>query len=234
MSIAEKLTQIAENEPKIYEAGKAEGIEQGKAEGIEEGYQEGYNDGNILYYALALNTTFGWAKFPENYNMVLRIKKLTSMGAAFRNAINLKSIKIITEDKETSLSLNQVLRENSSTETLDLTECSRRISNIEYAFYQATALKYIYGAFDLSGVTTTANYDFFANTLEEVEFVPNTIFKSIRFTSTKLTQASVNSIVNGLADLTGQTSQKIQLPSNILLMLSVEQLESITAKNWTT
>lgn len=32
MNISEKLLQIAENEPKVYEAGKAEGIEQGKSE----------------------------------------------------------------------------------------------------------------------------------------------------------------------------------------------------------
>jgi hypothetical protein len=67
MSIAEKLTQIAENEKKVYDAGYAEGLknggggtgdddgsyqegydqglEDGKAEGIEIGKAEGYEDG---------------------------------------------------------------------------------------------------------------------------------------------------------------------------------------------
>ena len=43
MTIAEKLTQIAENEPKVFEAG----YEKGKAEG---GYTEGFNAGKQLEY----------------------------------------------------------------------------------------------------------------------------------------------------------------------------------------
>lgn len=53
MSISEKLTQIAENEPKVYDAGyvkgytegETKGFESGKSEGIEEGYVEGKADG---------------------------------------------------------------------------------------------------------------------------------------------------------------------------------------------
>ena len=57
MSILNKLAEIAENEQKVYEAGKTEGYNngyivgnyegynQGKSEGYTEGYEEGYNLG---------------------------------------------------------------------------------------------------------------------------------------------------------------------------------------------
>jgi hypothetical protein len=55
MIIAEKLIQIAENTPKVYEAGKTkgkeDGYEQGRSEGLAEGYNNGYPDGKADGYA---------------------------------------------------------------------------------------------------------------------------------------------------------------------------------------
>lgn len=51
MNIAEKLTKIAENTPKVYEDGKSEGIEQGYEQGHSEGLTEGYNNGKADGYA---------------------------------------------------------------------------------------------------------------------------------------------------------------------------------------
>ena len=45
MSIADKLTQVAENTPKVYEAGYQVGYKTGKVESYDEGFIDGQNDG---------------------------------------------------------------------------------------------------------------------------------------------------------------------------------------------
>ena len=47
MSIAEKLTTIAENEQKVFEAGYNEGKQEGYGEGQLDGYNDGYDTGVI-------------------------------------------------------------------------------------------------------------------------------------------------------------------------------------------
>lgn len=70
--------------------------------------------------------------------------------------------------------------------------------------------------------------------LEEVRFVENSIPKGINFSSSsKLSDASRQSIINGLADLTGGTTQTLTVHANIGNKLTDEQKAIITAKNWT-
>lgn len=49
----------------------------------------------------------------------------------------------------------------------------------------------------------------------------------------KLTDESVQSIIDHLADLTGQTALKVTFHSDVLLRLTTEQTDAILAKNWT-
>jgi hypothetical protein len=51
--------------------------------------------------------------------------------------------------------------------------------------------------------------------------------------SPKLTTASVDSIINALVDLTGQTSQTLTLHSTVLAKITDEQHNTILSKNWT-
>ena len=50
MTIAEKLTTIAENEPKVYDAGRTLGIEEGRTLGIEQGRALGIEEGKKTEY----------------------------------------------------------------------------------------------------------------------------------------------------------------------------------------
>ena len=69
--------------------------------------------------------------------------------------------------------------------------------------------------------------------LENIVFVANSIKKSISFSdSNKLTVESIHSIINGLADLTGQTAQTITFHSDVKTKLTEEQIASATSKNW--
>lgn len=69
--------------------------------------------------------------------------------------------------------------------------------------------------------------------IEQIRFVEKSILRGISFSATdKLSDESIQSIINGLADLTGQTAQTLDLHANIILKLTDEQLTQISNKNW--
>lgn len=214
-----------------YDDGYALGDIEGYDRGLAEGYEDGFSEGNTLYYAKNVGSVWENAVFPENHSMILKFQDVpTSLYRAFCFAKNLKSVKIITDDRETPIQFNQTFRECPNIEIVDLTECSRKISFCSYMFYAASNLKRILGALDMS-LCTTDTYAFFAGNLQEVEFVPNSIKISFRFSSAYLTDASIESIINGLADLTGSATQTLTL-NGVWSKLTAEQRERISAKNW--
>lgn len=225
MSIAEKLAQIAENEQKVYNAG----YEKGKVEGGSQGFDP-------WYYVRSSQTTFMGVTFPENTSLVFRFQAVPnlseySMYQTFKDCSGLKSIKIISDDLDTSWTANQTFYGSKDLEVIDLTECSRNIKGSFQHTFNTVKLKSILGALDISQITYV-NSPFSGPALEDVEFVPNSIKMSISFRSGNLTMASVESIINGLADLTGDTSQTLGLDlwgKN----LTDDQKARITAKNWT-
>lgn len=86
---------------------------------------------------------------------------------------------------------------------------------------------------DLSGRNVTG--DLFQNStnIETLLFVPNTIKISISFGGMKyLTAESIQSIIDGLADLTGGTAQTITWHKEVYAKLTDEQKVQISNKNW--
>lgn len=78
MSVAEKLTTIAENQQRVYDAGKRVGFNEGQTDGYAvghaEGYNQGYTDGED--YGMANGVTLGkqnayndfWDNYQQNGN----------------------------------------------------------------------------------------------------------------------------------------------------------------------
>lgn len=70
--------------------------------------------------------------------------------------------------------------------------------------------------------------------LKEVRVVANTIKVSFSMQhSDKLSTDTIQSIIDGLADLTGGTAQTLTLHATVGAKLTDEQKATITAKNWT-
>ena len=78
MTIAEKLQTIYDNVPKVYEAGKAEGIEQGKKSQYDEFWDTYQDYGNRRNYAAAFGGQ-GWndATFKPKYDIVVENPDMT-------------------------------------------------------------------------------------------------------------------------------------------------------------
>ena len=230
MSIAQKLTIIAENMPKVYEAGKSAGNG-----GYEQGYEDGYAKGEMpIYYAQSIRDTWRGVEFPENTNIVLRFKKAPNLiRSAFMYAKNIKSVKLISEENSDICNLYELVRET-DIEILDLTEFDRTITGATSMCYMASKLKSVLGALDFSGADNLENTFKHIATLEDIEFVPNTIKLNISFNSSRLlTDKSIQSIIDGLADFTGQTTQTLTFHETVGAKLTDTQKATITAKNWT-
>ena len=185
MSIAEKILSSKADLDAVYEAGKKKGAEE-----------------SPLYYAGVLETLFSGVTFPENTNIVLKVRKAPSRCASmFYNAINIKSIKLISEDNSNIVAINQAFRNIPSLETIDLTKFNRKFSDVRYFALGSSKLKSVYGALDLSNCS---KYDLWlsgATALEDIEIAPQTIKYSIDFSPcTKLSHDSLMSIFDGLYD----------------------------------
>ena len=70
--------------------------------------------------------------------------------------------------------------------------------------------------------------------LVDIRFVKGSIHATIAFYQSQMLSAeSVQSIIDGLADLTGQASQTLSLHALVKENLTDEQIAQITSKNWT-
>lgn len=107
--------------------------------------------------------------------------------------------------------------------------------NIGYLLYNSQNVREVIGEFDMSNTQNdVSNYAFLgASALEEIRIKKETLFYSISFTScSRLSDASRQSIIDGLGDLTGQTARTITFHKDIEAKLTEEQKAQVTSKNW--
>lgn len=101
---------------------------------------------------------------------------------------------------------------------------------------------WFYGSYNLhtirlikvhSGITTYYNAFSVCNLLKEVRF-EGEIAANINFSScSQLSMESVDSIIDALVDLTGQTARTLTLHATVKGNLTTDQIAQITNKNWT-
>ena len=118
-------------------------------------------------------------------------------------------------------------------EHLTLNADFSKCTNCIQMFNSAVALRVIDGTpLNLSSSTNNTNMLHGSGMVEEIRFVPNTIKVSIGLQgSTKLSNATIQSIVDGLAEVA--TAQTLTLHADVGAKLTDEQKANITAKNWT-
>ena len=90
------------------------------------------------------------------------------------------------------------------------------------------------GEMNISNATNVDNMFNYCTELSKISFAPSCIKISISFAeSSKLTDASIQSIIDGLADLTGKTAQTLTLHATVGGKLTQAQKDAASAKNWT-
>ena len=213
MSVADKLTQIAQNMQAVYEAGKAAG--------------GGASVPNPFEYAKNLAAMYAEAVFPDGYE-----PNFTSSMAMFADSV--KGLRKITMNVPTNMEHTAYYfgRNNSCIEEVVFPD-GIVFKSANYMFNSATALRSIYGAMDVSKLTNDNMWGG-CTALEDITFIPGTIGASLTFKhSSLLTDASIQSIIDGLADVTAGDTQQLTLHATVGAKLTEAQKAVITAKNWT-
>lgn len=233
MAIAEKLTTIAENQQKVYDAGYEKGKAEGGGGSYEEGYEQGKIDGNTLLYAKSLANAFRDAEFPSGYEITITAPQFG--GRAQQCFSGTKGLRKITMN--TPLDVSYIMY-NFIYYATDIEELvfpdGIHIVDWNYFATNVNTLKSVIGRLDPSGMASNSICFVGCTALEDISFMPGTIEGAISFNkSSKLSAESVQSIIDGLADLTGKTTQTLTLHATVGGNLTDAQKASITAKNWT-
>lgn len=250
MSIADKLLTIAENEQSISNGINTEadliaeiqsmvdnlptaGDDDGS---YDEGYEQGKIDGNVLLYAVSF-PSYANVVFPDGYELTLNIPnfKPQTSGADMNFGVvkGIKRLKLVSTPTDDTINLTTAFN-NSSIEELDMSEFHRNVKAMTSTFLQCRNLREIKGELNFTSATFNT-YEFFNCTaLEEIRIKAETIYKSVAFAqSSKLSADSRQSIIDGLANLTGQTTQTLTLHADVGAKLTANQIASAEAKNWT-
>lgn len=258
MRIAEKLTTIAENQQKVFAAGKAEGKAEAEAhnaailtdcnavlpdKGVEpadtleqvpqrigeiQSYADGYDIG--VEDGKQAEYDRSWDAYQENGN---RYEYQYAFYSDWwtDNVYNPKyPINATGGNGINSMFMNN----NSITDTkvpiVVGTANSKRTAT--QAFNNCKKLKII-RLVDFTNASAAVNTFYRCDDLEEIRFV-GSISISISFAdSSKLSAESVQNITDHLADLTGKEAQTLTFNWVVYDILTEEQQATITAKNWT-
>lgn len=207
---------------------------------------EGTGSGNILDYSQSLNTAFSATVFETGTELDISfgtkaplINTQATYGT-FHKATGLKSIKLSCGfATATNVSMQNFARSAQAEyelEVLDLTGLLNvlRPTTVQRAFEFRKGLREILGEFDMTNCTIIGESWAACSALETVRFKQETIKISLSFAgSPLLTETTVQSIIDGLADLTDSTAQTLTLHADVGAKLTDEQKSAASAKNWT-
>ena len=190
---------------------------------------------NWYDYAFSLFNHFKSVEFAEGTEITLNLPNVCEMNNAFNMAKGVKRVNLILgENDVTMTNCFWMTNDGGTLEIVDLSKSKCRITKTGGCFRDAKKLKCIYGELDFS-YCSDVNFMFLNTTnIEEIRFKQETVLVSISFAqSSILSDESIQSIIDGLADLTGQTTQTITFHATVKNKLTQEQITAITDKNWT-
>jgi hypothetical protein len=228
MSIDENVLRLKRDFDAVYEAGKAAG---GGDEYIYIPYLTRFGVGDL--------NTFNKAKVELNVPKVTSYTQMLMQSETKNTTVEHITINGLQDG--TIQDCEELFRANDDYKLKHITlNCSfRSCVWHRYLFYRLRALEVIDGMpLDFSGAngtnTTYLDYAFsYCDALRELRVVPLSVRQPMYFSySPNLSDETIQSIINGLADLTGQTAKTLTLHANAKAKLTEEQLATITNKNW--
>lgn len=203
----------------------------GAVRGIQSGGEE------WLQYGTNLRSMFESVAFHENTELFIYLPNFggtsveQNLYRAFHGATGLKSIKLKC-DNVVSRAAQMCFAQNKTVEVIDFSEFPVSFTSCSQMFNYCTSLVEIIGELDVSN----AGVDYFVNAclnLKEIRFKNNCIYNTVEFNCPLLSDESIQSIINGLADLTGSTAKTLTLNKDVKAKLTNDQIAQITSKNWT-
>lgn len=242
MATADLITQFKRDFDDVYEAGKAAG---GGSGDYEQGYEDGKNsvvqiDRLVESCSFPSLNVFGKAEFELNFDNMISFTNLFQVTDKSYTNTTVEHLTINCPNYVSSIQQILYCHSTASDYTLKrvtLNFDTQNCTNFANAFTCQRALEVINGQPLNYSAVTNANYmNGFSNcgALVEVRIASNTIKLSISFAKCSLLSTdTIQSIIDGLADLTGGTAQTLTLHATVGAKLTETQKATITAKNWT-
>lgn len=221
MSIAEKLTTIAENEQRVYESGKKSVIN--------------YDNYALLFDFRNYEGELIEIESNSTLTYCVDATRTTTQSQGF--CCNNKNLKRCIALLHNAISARFAFCDCHNLEYIEV-DMSKIVDNDIYSAFNSTfawcyALKRIEGQISLLNCMDENTFTG-CKALEYVAFVPQSINLSISLRdSANLNADGVQTLINGLADLTGLAAQILDLHSDVVVKLTDEQILQITNKNWT-
>ena len=228
MSIAEKLLQLKEDMDAVYEKGK-------------KAAQQAAPESSGWQHITVLNNIFREAILPEKFDMVLNVPNLSStadIASMLSGVKNLRKLTLKCGREDVVLRSYFAFGSCHSVREIDLSQfCNTdvvKITKAHYMFYADVYLERVCGELDFSECTELNTPFQGCNNLTDFEVVPSSVQVAFSVASCpNLSDETRQSIVDGLADLTGQTAQTLTFHATAGAKLTDAQKAIITAKNWT-
>ena len=198
---------------------------------------------NMLDYVKVYARLFFGTVFPSGTKLNWTLATLTDGTASssaisfinvFQNSTGLESLKLNAFVNNRKVNISEAFRELTIKE-IDFTDFNLEIYQANYTFQYCADLEAIKGEIKFSeDVTSITNMFYGCSKLREIRFAKNTIKISLNMAqSSLLSDSSVQSIIDGLADLTSGTSKTLTLHKDVKAKLTEAQIATITSKNWT-
>lgn len=193
---------------------------------------------DLWQYVDTLTYTFRNTQFPENTELVVNVPNLKgAIEYMIYGAVGVTKLKLKGNTANNPIAVTYPFTSSTLVE-LDLTEFGEggiKFSACKGIAYNCVRLKYIRGELDFSSVTGNIDIPFNNDSaLIEVRFKAASVYKNIGLpNSSLLSDDSIQSIIDGLADLSGQTAQTLTLHAGVGAKLTEAQKSAASAKNWT-
>ena len=241
-----KLTAIAD--AIRGKTGKSEGLTLAQMATEIAGIEAGGGGDNPLDYANTVTGMFQGQVFDVDTICVSFGSKATenlqsgALNKTLYRARGVKSIELCYEGNGNSSSLNAFASILSLDDTLERIVFSGSLSVLKTvdcyrAFYNRAGLREIVGELNMTNSSSTSYVSdmfFRCEALETVRFTAGSIKVPISFAhSYNLTDATIQNIIDALADKTGGTAQTLTLHATVGAKLTDAQKSAASAKNWT-
>ena len=243
MATADLITQLKQDFDDVYAAGKAAG---GGSGDYDQGYEDGKNSVAQIERYLGSGSFVGLGIF-QNKEVELYFDLMSSFQSLFycQNELykNTTLEHLTINALKSIVNMGQVLRCFNTTadkvlKRLTLNFSTQKATSFYRSFDYCQALETIDGEpLDFSSAKNADEISYMFNqcvALTNIRVVANSIKFNISFShSSKLSTDTIQSIIDGLADLTDGTAQTLTLHATVGGKLTDEQKATITAKNWT-
>ena len=228
MTIAEQIIRAKADYDEVYSAGYAKG----KSEGGDSGE-------DLFQYATNGAHLFASATFPDNYELTINMPNvIESAERIVRYAKGLRKVTLKGNTENKAISFQYAFQGDSKSllEIVDATEWGDGGMKPSYAnsMFANQKLHTVLGAIDFSECVNVNSTFADARGLIYIRFKAETLSRTLSMLQcASLSDESIQSIIDGLADLTGGTQQRIEFHSTVVAKLTDEQMQTILNKNWT-